>query len=305
MGKYIDLVGQHFGKLTVLSLNEEKTQATRKHTRMWNCQCDCGVMTIVTTDALRRGRSTQCKYCRYGDITGQKFGRLTVLERYIDENDKILWKCQCECGNIVIIPRKHLTATDGTKSCGCLQREHASKMNFTDLTGQKFGLLTVTGLSERRTAGGNCYWYCDCDCGTKHREVNGKKLVMGLTRSCGCIRSKGEQKIASILDENNIKFVREYALPNFSLSTTGGIPRFDFAILNNDDTVAYLLEFQGKQHYEPSGEMFSRDIVDEIKKRDEEKRVYCKKINMPLIYIKYTQYDNLKLSEIYFPELIH
>lgn len=35
------------------------------------------------------------------DMTGMKFGRLTVIERA--ENDKhgnVIWICQCECGNI-------------------------------------------------------------------------------------------------------------------------------------------------------------------------------------------------------------
>lgn len=52
------------------------------------------------------------------DITGQKFGKLIVIERF----DKKRWKCQCECGNI--------TYSDGyqlrkgiTKSCGCFHKE--------------------------------------------------------------------------------------------------------------------------------------------------------------------------------------
>ena len=53
------------------------------------------------------------------DMTGQKFGKLTVLERA--ENDKFgkaQWLCECECGNKKIIVgaslRKGLTV-----SCGC------------------------------------------------------------------------------------------------------------------------------------------------------------------------------------------
>lgn len=52
------------------------------------------------------------------DLTGQKFGRLTVVERH----DLKRWKCKCDCGNT--------TFSDGyqlrkgiTQSCGCYQKE--------------------------------------------------------------------------------------------------------------------------------------------------------------------------------------
>lgn len=45
---------------------------------------------------------------KFQDLTGQKFGKLTVLERaenYYSKNNKpsVQWKCQCDCGNIKII----------------------------------------------------------------------------------------------------------------------------------------------------------------------------------------------------------
>lgn len=55
------------------------------------------------------------------DITGQKFGRLTVLGR--KQNDKKnIWYCQCDCGNTAFV-YKHDILTGKTKSCGCLRRE--------------------------------------------------------------------------------------------------------------------------------------------------------------------------------------
>lgn len=55
------------------------------------------------------------------DLTGQKFGRLTVLERAKDERPRSWWLCRCECGNEIITSSAHLK--QGTKSCGCLQRD--------------------------------------------------------------------------------------------------------------------------------------------------------------------------------------
>lgn len=57
------------------------------------------------------------------DLTGQRFGRLVVLERV--ENTKqrrARWKCQCVCGNKTVVNGFHLTRGE-TKSCGCLSHD--------------------------------------------------------------------------------------------------------------------------------------------------------------------------------------
>lgn len=56
------------------------------------------------------------------DLTGQKFGRLTVIQRAENRNGKTMWMCQCDCGNEKITQTMNLTHGD-TKSCGCLQKE--------------------------------------------------------------------------------------------------------------------------------------------------------------------------------------
>ena len=43
----------------------------------------------------------------------------------------------------------------------------------------RFGKLVVVEESNRRDSSGNFYWYCDCDCGTKHHEVSGHHLKCG------------------------------------------------------------------------------------------------------------------------------
>lgn len=64
------------------------------------------------------------------DLTGQKFGRLVVIERSGSKNNKALWKCQCECGGIAIAI-SHDLISGHTKSCGCYQREATSKASKT------------------------------------------------------------------------------------------------------------------------------------------------------------------------------
>lgn len=64
---------------------------------------------------------------RANDLTGLKFGRLTVIERTgILKNGSCLWRCQCECGQTKTATTAHLKG-GFVQSCGCLKREAASE----------------------------------------------------------------------------------------------------------------------------------------------------------------------------------
>lgn len=56
------------------------------------------------------------------DLTGQKFGRLTVIERAENKGKHTIWKCKCECGNVVDVYSTHLIQGFST-SCGCIRTE--------------------------------------------------------------------------------------------------------------------------------------------------------------------------------------
>ena len=64
---------------------------------------------------------------KFIDLTGQKFGKLTVIKRAENNNrGQTQWLCQCECGNKKIILGNNLK-NGTTKSCGCIQKEHRLK----------------------------------------------------------------------------------------------------------------------------------------------------------------------------------
>ena len=57
---------------------------------------------------------------KFVDRTGQRFGKLTVLERAgTGKNKKVMWKCVCECGKNAVIVAGGLV-TGNTTSCGCV-----------------------------------------------------------------------------------------------------------------------------------------------------------------------------------------
>lgn len=60
------------------------------------------------------------------DLTGQKYGRLTVLGHVGSGGSQTVWRCVCECGTEKEILRSNLKSGQ-TTSCGCLNRELSSK----------------------------------------------------------------------------------------------------------------------------------------------------------------------------------
>lgn len=59
---------------------------------------------------------------KFQNLTGQKFGRLTVIERAENKGKNTMWLCRCDCGNKTYVSRTHLKNGD-IKSCGCLNSE--------------------------------------------------------------------------------------------------------------------------------------------------------------------------------------
>jgi len=120
---------------------------------------------------------------RREDLTGQVFGRLTVIEYEGPDRTKkhTVWKCKCECGKEISVIKQNLKRGN-TKSCGCLKKDLIWRE---DLTGQVFGKLTAIeyiGLDETKK---HAMWKCKCECG---KEIITRKISLksGGSRSCGC-----------------------------------------------------------------------------------------------------------------------
>ena len=123
------------------------------------------------------------------DLTGQKFGKWTVLERDLEKQRQLktngsYWKCQCECGNIKSVQSSKLRRGE-SKSCGQCQH-NGMPNNFINEIGKKYGYLTVLKIDETsRNSRDGIKWICQCDCGNI-TSVAGKHLRKKITTSCGC-----------------------------------------------------------------------------------------------------------------------
>ena len=226
------------------------------------------------------------------NLLNQKFNFLKVIEKtpQRDQRGGIIWKCQCDCGNETFCSTVDLRSGH-KKSCGCLQRKVASelgKKNLIDLTNQTFGLLKVNKKAySKKTPNGSTqiYWECECSCGNKI-IVRGESLKTGNTKSCGCVKSFGEQKISEILRKNNIQFEKEKIFQ-------GSLFRYDFYVNDN-----YIIEYDGKQHFQDFSWGSNLCSKEQSQKRDKEKNEYCFQNNIPIIRIPYTHYLNLELKDL-------
>ena len=67
------------------------------------------------------------------------------------------------------------------------------------------------------------------------------------------LSSRGEIKIHEILEDAGLRFQEEFMI--HGLCSSNGRPlRFDFAVFDDDGNLDFLIEYQGRQHYEPSSE---------------------------------------------------
>lgn len=120
----IDLSQKKFGKLTVQYPLEER----KNNSIIWHCICDCGKEIDVIGRSLTSGNTKSCGCLKRqnahfaktkNNLVGQVFGYLTVLrETEQRQYGKVVWECQCDCGNIVYLNTTRLRSGNDT-SCGC------------------------------------------------------------------------------------------------------------------------------------------------------------------------------------------
>ena len=98
--------------------------------------------------------------------------------------------------------------------------------------------------------------------------------------------SRGEIKIADILDAAGLTYQEEYSFPGL-VSNTGRELRFDFAVFDDNGNLDFLIEYQGIQHYQPKSKFGGLPGLRKQQYNDMLKREYCKKHNIILIAIPY------------------
>ena len=123
----IPMVGRVFGKLAVVSEAPARLDKRGDAQFRFNVLCECGTAYEVFGSSLRGKLGVKsCGLCIYEDLTGKRFGRLTVTglqERVYGPSGipRLRWKCKCDCGNETSVTGGVLGTT--INSCGCIRVE--------------------------------------------------------------------------------------------------------------------------------------------------------------------------------------
>lgn len=272
--------GDIFGDYQIISRNYSKNAAAS----YWDCKCiKCNQIKTLRSDSVRKNPICKCNDPLIG-TTSNEF--LILSKSNIKAKDKCnTFVCQCtKCGKIELIASNVLRA----------QKKHCpycynTKTTLIDITGKTYGFLTVLERDTSPQYMGHeqdSYWKCKCNnCGSI-KTVRGISLRNGSTKSCGCIKSYGEEQIAKLLTDNNIIFQREYSFKDLIYICP---LKFDFAVFQNNGTLSHLIEYDGIQHFKPI-EFFGGDKeFKETQFKDEIKNNYCIENNIKLIRIKYDE----------------
>jgi hypothetical protein len=168
-----DLVGQKFGKLTVVSKSDYEHPNSRS--MWWVCICDCGREVVIPTRYLTSVKgfrqSCGCNHKRqFNDLTGMRFGMLVVKYRSLTpettKRRSSYWYCECDCGKATV------TSSDGlksghVKSCGCKSKLPYGEATLNRIIDGYKKSAKERGLSYNLTreefkeiTSKNCY-YCD------------------------------------------------------------------------------------------------------------------------------------------------
>lgn len=178
-------IGMTFGELTVLRQHAEKLHKERA----WVCLCSCGEETLATNSSLVRGVKKSCGCLRKKtpanalDLTGQRFGKLTAIERAgTTAKGNALWRCACDCGNEKIANATLLRRGD-IVSCGCASSEQIASARTDLLDNKSIDGVQVPRLTQKVRS----------DSGTGHKGVY-KRIRKGKESYEASITLKGVRK---------------------------------------------------------------------------------------------------------------
>lgn len=287
-----DYTGQTFGELTVIEMlynyHNGKTYC--------KCQCSCGNKHVVYVGNLISGHTKSCGCMTYDmiwdgrrtNLCGVVFGRLTVIEMlYGYHNKRTYCRCICECGNETIVDMGNLLS-ERTASCGCWEKESRyTRSHYQDISGCRFGILTVVDKTENASSNGSMIWKCLCDCGNVV-YASYTDLVRCRKTSCGCSNySNMENFIANVLSEHQINYIPQARFSD--CKNIYPLP-FDFYLYDYNT----IIEYDGEQHFRPV-DFFGGDVgFAKIIFNDNIKNNYCEEHKINLIRLPY----NLSQQEI-------
>lgn len=259
-------------------------------------QCRCGDIYDIKFSNFKHRLQYECPQCRgrviwnwhYDSVkeyieTKSNSGCKLLTKNFTNGKDKL--KIQCECG------REFKTSFNSFM--------YNKKQRCNVCSGKEYDHRYVREYIKNNS---NCMLISDeykdsqsdlvirCNCGNKYKASLNAFQYENKRQCNECSMSKGETKIGLLLEKRNISFKSEYSFENL-VGVNGGLLRFDFAILNSNNELVSLIEYDGEFHFM---ERYKGDGFKDTQIHDKRKNQYCKDNNIPLLRIPYWDFDNIE-----------
>lgn len=249
-------------------------------------------------DFLQSDEYLNFSHVKNSDLIGTYSGKLKIVsfsEEAVRKGYYGSYMCQCECGNVVDIPRSEILAGKA-KSCGC---------KYHDLSGRTFGLWHVDSMAEPvySSDGNKLFRYnCTCMCGKKG-IVYASSLRQGHSQSCGCHNEPlGETYIRQYFsnlgllpllpDESGDGYIQHKTYSDLC-GIGGNKLSYDFYVRIGVNE--WLIEYQGLQHYVPVGYFGGDEQFATQQEHDRRKKFYAAQHDISFVEISYEYaiYDDI------------
>lgn len=255
---------------------------------------ECGKSFEITPKSLLR--HGKCKFCAQNtQKTHEEFltefsklciSDIEVLSEYIDARTKITFR-HSSCGKT--FKRRPTSFLKRTQECPFCTRARISKESATSHADY---LLAISGIHNDKISIISEYvgynHPIDISCNSCGSEYTTQARIPLQGNGCPvCRESKGEKKIKAFLQLNDIPFERNATFTDCSYVSK---LRYDFKVAGSN---LILIEYDGKQHFEPVNFFGGQDVFRKIQERDRIKDKYCADNGIPLIRIPYWDFDNI------------
>lgn len=252
---------------------------------LYQCRCKCGLIHFMSEDDFLEKKHRYCtessrkqnKQVECGLLADQRKKLLDQYERVFDKSYDV-----------------QLTNTlhEQLQILDCVDNHYEELTSWTDKRKKGGGTYTVYKKYKCRCyLCGKEYIFKSQDFHISPPTPYGEHAYHGYYSDAYCDCHKIQQfqwVVNKILKENNISYRVEVQFPDLLGIGRTNFLRYDFAIINPDNTVKYFIECQGEQHYKPVAEFGGSYAFQIQQKNDEIKRKYAAEHSVKLLEIPYT-----------------
>jgi hypothetical protein len=267
-------------------------------------KCECKELFKVSFNEFKNGSKTMCNKCNkhvnWDTLSVKEYIEIksksgcTLIGEYRGHRNKIKLKCRCS-EHFPIAWSQFLKGQHHCKKCSNLVRSKRLRLSYKALKNIANSKGCKLSCDYNQYKNNSSIISFQCTCGeifsTTIKSFTDKHNPKDCCDRCSNFekKSKGSIKIKKYLIRKNFNFEQEYTFKD--CRNILPLP-FDFAVFENGE-LKCLIEYDGKQHFEPVKFWGGKEAFLYRKKNDAVKDNYCKNRDLNLIRIPYWEYNNI------------